>query len=67
MVLVETVRIIPITTVIRTAGWFHIGYVPRFRSDGAQEGSRIHRACAFFCVVSFSEYAALLGPELLEC
>ena len=59
MMLVQTVRVVAVSSVIRAAGRFNVCYVPWFRSDGAKECRRVHRACALFHVIWLSQYASL--------
>ena len=66
MVLVQTVRIIAVTSVIRTAGRFHIRHIPRLRPDGSEKRRRIHRPRPFLYIIRLLQYAAPRRPELLE-
>ena len=66
MVLIQTVRIIAVTSVIRAAGRFHIRHIPRLRPDGSEKRRRIHRPRPFLYIIRLLQYTAPRRPELLE-
>ena len=66
VMLVQTVRIIAVTSVIRAAGRFHIRHIPRLRPDRPEKRRRIHRPRPLFRIIGLLQYAAPRRPELLE-
>ena len=66
VVLIQTVWIIAVTSVIRTAGRFHIRHIPRLRPDSSEKRRRIHRPRPFLYIIRLLQYAAPRRPELLE-
>ena len=67
MVLIETVRVIPIAAVRGAARRLDIGDIPRLGAEHAQERPRAHRSRALFYVVRLRKDAALPRPKLLQC
>jgi hypothetical protein len=67
VVMLQTVRILAITTVFRTTRRLHIGGTPRLGADGAQERMNVGRARADFHVDRLEQRATLLVPVGLQC
>src|SRR5437867_2807299 len=67
MVFVETIGIVPVSTVSRPARRHHIGHSIGLRSQDPQEGLGSHRAGSHFHVVGLLQHTPLPVPELLQC
>ena len=66
VMLLHTVRVLPVAPIIRANGGFDVSDIPRFWTQHAQKGGGIHGACADFFVVGLPDHTAPIGPELLE-
>ena len=66
IIMLQTVGVLAIAAIGRAAAGLHIGRVPDFRADRAQEGGRVEGACTYLHVVGLQDYAALLRPEGLQ-
>jgi len=66
MVFVETIGIVPVSTVSRTARRHHIGDSIGLRPQDPQEGLGSHRAGSYFHVVGLLQHTPLAVPELLQ-
>src|SRR6266542_5197694 len=67
MVFVETIGIVSVSTVSRTARRHHIGHSIGLRPQHPQEGLGSHRAGSHFQVVGLLQHTPLPVPELLQC
>ena len=63
-VLVETVRVLPVTAVGGPTTGLDISDAVRVRTQDAKEGFWMHRACAYLNVIGLLEYATLFHPKL---
>src|SRR5690606_22099544 len=66
VIVLQTVGVLAVAAIGGPAGRLHIGGVPGFRTDGAQEGGGVEGAGAHFHIVGLQDHAALFGPELLQ-
>ena len=62
----EAVGVLAVAPIVRADGGFHVGHVPGFGAQHAQEGGRVHRAGADLGVVGLADQAAFFGPEFLQ-
>ena len=62
----KAIRILAITPIIGADRWLDVRHVPRFGSEHAQEGGRVHRPRAYLGVVRLGDEASVRRPELLE-
>ena len=66
VVLLQTVRVLSVTPVRRTAAGLHVGSAPAFRPYCAQEGRWVECPRTDFHIQRLQHNAALLCPELLK-
>ncbi|MMZ59143.1 hypothetical protein D1872_211630 [compost metagenome] len=64
--LVQTVRILAITSIRWTSGRFYISYVPWFWTNRTQECHWIQCTCTFFHVIRLYHDTILFRPKLLQ-
>jgi hypothetical protein len=62
----QPVGVLTITGIIRADGWFHIGNIPGFWSEYAQEGSRVVSSRANLRVIRLPDKATATRPKLLK-
>ena len=65
-VLLEAVGVLAVTPVIGAHRRLDVRHVPRFGSEHAQEGGRVHRPCTDLGVVGLGNQASVRCPEVLE-
>ena len=65
-VFLKAIRVLAVTPVIGTDRRLDVRHVPRFGSEHAQKGGRVHRPCADLGVVRLGDEASVRCPEGLE-
>lgn len=65
-VLLKAIRILTVSPVIGAHRRLDVRDVPRFGSEHAQEGGRVHRPCADLGVIRLGDEASVRCPEGLE-
>jgi len=64
--LLKAVGILAVASVIRADGWLNISHLPGFRTQHAQEGTRVHRTGTNLAVIRLPDQAALFSPKFLQ-
>lgn len=66
IVVLEPVRVLPVSTVRGTAGGLHIGDPPWIGPEAAQEGGRVEGPCPDLKVIGLLQHTPLIRPEMLK-
>jgi hypothetical protein len=66
VVMLQAVGVFAVAAIGRSTRWLHIGGIPGFGTECAQEGGGVKGAGAHFHIVGLQYHAALLGPILLQ-
>jgi hypothetical protein len=66
VVALQAVRVLAVTPIGGTTRGLHVGRVPRFRPQCAQEGGGMEGAGTDFEVERLDQHATLLGPIVVE-
>ncbi|MNV44985.1 hypothetical protein D3C71_1367680 [compost metagenome] len=66
VVALQAVGVLAVAAVGGTARGLHVGGIPAFRADRAQEGGRMEGAGAHFQIQRLDQHATLLRPVFVE-
>ncbi len=65
-IMLEAIRIVPISTIRRSSAGLHIRRTPRFGTYGAEKGRRVKCAGSFFRIIRLNQDAVVGFPKLMK-